>query len=786
MLALNRKVFRDLWTMRGQAMAIALVIASGAATYVMSSSTLVTLQTTRAAFYRDYGFSEVFANLKRAPELVASRIGEIPGAQAVETRVVASANLRIEGYDQPVSAQILSISDTGPVLNRIYLRTGRMPALDRDNEVVVNEAFATAHKLVPGSSLYATINGRMRKLVIAGIGLSPEYIYLIQPGGLVPDFKAFGVLWMRRDPLANAYDMDGAFNDVTITLGRGASVDEVIEQVDLILARYGGQGAFGRKDQISHRYLDSEFMQLEQMATIFPIIFYGVAAFLLNVVVTRLIATQREQVAVLKAFGYSTSEVVLHYLKLITLIVLAGVAMGVAFGAWLGQGLSNMYMEFYRFPFLIYRLEPNVIVVAAIVSVVAAILGCINSVVRAASLPPAVAMQPPAPPTYRRSIVERIPLMGRLAQPTRMIVRNLERRPMKSLLSVLGISFSYAILVVGGFFGDSVDYMVDVQFRYAQNDDISVSFFEPASYRAISSLRAIPGVTYVEPYRAVPVRLRNAQREYRTSIQGMVPNASLRRVLDENLQPATPPRDGLLLTDHLAQYLGVRPGDSVIVQVLEGQRRTIQVPVSGTVKEYIGVGAYMELEALNRVLREGPAISGALMRADSEAIPSINTALRETPRVAAATIRKAALANFYETMAKQVLTFAFFNTILAGTIAFGVIYNSARIAFAERSRELASLRVLGLTRLEVAYILLGELAILTLVALPAGAVIGRALGAFMVRGLQTDLFRIPMVIDESTYAFAAVVVLTSAVVSSLAMLRKIFKLDLVEVLKTRE
>jgi putative ABC transport system permease protein len=253
MLALNRKVFRDLWTMRGQAMAIALVIASGAATYVMSTSTLATLQTTRASFYRDYGFSEVFANLKRAPELVASRIREIPGAQSVETRVVASANLRIEGYDQPVSAQILSIPDTGPVLNRIYLRSGRMPALNRDNEVIVNEAFATAHKLLPGSSLYATINGRMRKLVIAGVGLSPEYIYLIQPGGLVPDFKAFGVLWMRRDPLANAYDMDGAFNDVTITLGRDANAEEVIERVDLILARYGGQGAFGRKDQISHR-----------------------------------------------------------------------------------------------------------------------------------------------------------------------------------------------------------------------------------------------------------------------------------------------------------------------------------------------------------------------------------------------------------------------------------------------------------------------------------------------------------------------------------------------------
>lgn len=556
MRALNHKLVRDLWSMKGQSLAIALVISSGVATFIMSLSTLDSLEATRGAYYRDYRFAEVFASLKRAPESLKGRIEEIPGVRDVYTRVVAGANVSVEGYADPVTAQIVSVPDHGqPPLNALYLRRGRSIAPGRDNEVILNEPFADAHGFRPGDYLSATINGRRRRLQIVGIALSPEYIYSLQPGSVIPDFKGFGIFWMARTPLAAAFDMEGAFNDVALSLAAGARVEDVISGVDGVLTRYGGLGAIGRKDQISHRYLSEEFRQLEQMATIFPVIFLGVAAFLLNVVVTRLIATQREQVAILKAFGYSNTDIVTHYLKFVVLVVLVGAAGGIAGGAWLGRGLSNMYMDFYRFPYLNFELRPSVALAGALVSAAAALGGTVYSVIRAALIPPAEAMQPAPPGRYRVSLVERAGLGRWLSQPTRMIVRNIERRPIKALLSVIGTAFACAILVVGGFFYDAVDYMVAIQFKVAQLDDITVTFVEPTSKSALYSLASMPGVEHVEPYRSVPARLRFQHRSYRAPVQGVPPGAVLRRLLDRRLEPIELPPDGVVLTDHLATIL---------------------------------------------------------------------------------------------------------------------------------------------------------------------------------------------------------------------------------------
>jgi putative ABC transport system permease protein len=783
MRALDRKLLRDLWSLKGQALAIALVIGGGVATFIMSTSVLDSLRLTQAVFYRDYRFAGAWVALKRAPESVRAQVESIPGVHLVETRVVAGAHLEVSGFTDPVTAQILSLPAR---LNELYLKGGRLPDPARESEVLVGDAFATAHGFRPGDHLYAAINGKRRRLQIVGVALSPEHIYQLPPGAIIPDFRGYGVLWMNREPLAKAYDMEGAFNNLTLALSVGASLEDVIDRLDALLNRYGGQGAHGRKDQMSHRYLSEEFRQLEQMATMFPAIFLGVAAFLLNVVITRLVAAQREQAAILKAFGYTNAAIVVHYLKLVLMIVLSGVAMGVAAGMWLGRGMSAMYMEFYRFPFMLYHLRPQVALTAALVSAAAALLGAFHSVYRAARLPPAEAMQPAPPARYRPGLIERFRAARRLSQPTRMILRNLERRPVKALLSVLGIACACAILVVGMFFGDAVDHMIDIQFRLSQRDDITVTFVEPSSQKALYSLGSLPGVGLVEPYRTVPARLRYGHRTYRTGVRGVPPSAVLYRLLDQRLRPVELPPEGVVLTDHLAKILEIRPGDLLTVEVLEGARPVRQVPVAGLVREYIGVMAYMQLPALNRLLREGPAVSGAYLTTDPPLRQRIYAELKKMPRVAGAAVREKALQNFNQTMARQILIFAFFNTILAGTIACGVVYNSARIALSERNRELATLRVLGYTRGEISYILLGELSFLTLAALPVGCLLGRALGTVVLRNMQTDLFRIPLIIEPSTYSFAVTVVLVAAVLSGLLVRRRLNQLDLVAVLKTKE
>jgi putative ABC transport system permease protein len=787
MSSLDRKMWRELWGMKGQALAIMMVIASGVATFVMSLSTLHSLRLTQAVFYRDYHFADVFASLKRAPESLRESIREIPGVQQVETRIQASANLDLRDYPDPATARLVSTGQFGEsLLNELYLREGRVVDPTRDDEVVVSEAFAQAHGYRPGDEVGAILNGRRKELRIVGIALSPEFIYQIRPGDMFPDFESYGIFWMAHEPLANAYDMEGAFNDVAVTLAANASTGDVIQRLDELLERYGGLGAYARKDQLSNRYLSEEFRQLELMATLFPTIFLGVAAFLLNVVVGRLVRTQREEIATLKAFGYSNFDITEHFSKLIIVIVLFGVVAGTFLGIWFGRGLSSMYMDFYKFPFIHYDLQPRVVAMAALISIGSALLGTLYAVMEAARQPPAEAMRPEPPAHYHETVIERLGFKRWLSEPTRMIARNLERRPVKSLLASIGIAMSCAILIVGTFSADSVDYMIRVQFGLAQRDDISVTFVEPTSYRAFYDLLSLPGVEYGEVFRAVPVRLHFEHREYRTGIQAYDPNGDLMRLLDEDLKPIELPPEGLVLTDQLGTILGARPGDTLTVEVLEGARPVRQVQLAGLVKEFIGVSAYMRRDALNRLMHEDNAISGAFLAADERYQTAIYNELKGMPRVAATVVRTKALQSFYDTMAKTVLTFAFFNTLLAASIAFGVVYNSARIALSERARELASLRVLGFTRGEVSYILLGELAVLTVAALPLGFLFGYGISYYMCSQWATDLFRIPLVLDPSTYSFSAAMVVVSAAISGLIVRRKVDHLDLVSVLKTRE
>jgi putative ABC transport system permease protein len=591
---------------------------------------------------------------------------------------------------------------------------------------------------------------------------------------------------MNRTPLAAAYDMEGAFNNLVLTLSRTARLGDVLDQLDRILAPYGSLGAIGREDQISHRYLSEELNQLANMATIFPTIFLGVSAFLLNVVMTRLISAQRSQIAILKAFGHSNLEVGLHYTRLVLLICMLGLLLGFAGGVWLGRQMAELYQEFFRFPFLEYRLGLHVILIGTGVTVAAALGGTISALRRAVVLPPAEAMRPEPPPVFKPTLIERLGLQRFFSQSARMVLRNIERRPFKALLSIVGISFACGILMVGRFQGAAIDFMLDVQFGLAQRDDLTVTFFEPASSKALFELKSMEGVDRAEPFRSSPVILRSGHRTYRTAIQGLPLAGDLRRVLDTRLRRVELPPEGLVLTDFLGEQLGVGPGDTLEVEFLEGRRETLEIPVSGLVKEYMGVSAYMNIDGLNRILKEGDVLSGAYLAIDEGSREDILDTLKNSPRVAGVTDRRTAVVNFLEQMAGTVLIFAFFSTILAGSIAFGVVYNNARITLAERSRELATLRVMGFTKGEIVSILLGELALLTIVAIPPGFLIGWGLIGYIVRGIESDLYRIPIVTEPPMFAFAATVVLASGLLSGLIVARKLYHLDLIAVLKSSE
>jgi putative ABC transport system permease protein len=356
--AIHRKALRDLWHMRGQALAIALVIASGIAMLVMSRATLDSLVDTRDRLYADYRFADLWAQVQRAPESLAGRIAQLPGVAEVETRLIAGAKLEVPGFGEPVEAVVQSLPDQGePVQNRLYLRAGRALTPHADDELLVSDSFAQAHRLVPGDRLRVTLRGRTQWFTVVGTAVSPEHVYQIKPGAMFPDYQRYAIVWMGRRAMAAALDMNGAFNQITARLAPGASEADTLAAVDQVLARAGSRGAHGRMDQLSYRFLYEEFRQLGTMTRVFPAIFLGVAAFLLNVVFTRLVGAQRDQVAILKAFGYRTADVVLHYALIVSLIGLAGSALGVAAGAWLGTQLAQMYQLYFRFPFLHYQIS---------------------------------------------------------------------------------------------------------------------------------------------------------------------------------------------------------------------------------------------------------------------------------------------------------------------------------------------------------------------------------------------------------------------------------------------
>ncbi|MDH3576191.1 MAG: ABC transporter permease [Gammaproteobacteria bacterium] len=788
MRALNQKLRRELWRLRGQVIAISMVIGSGVAVLVMSMSTFEALSETTAAYYERYRFAEVFAGATRAPDRVAQRISEIPGVQFVETRITRFATLDIDGFAEPAIGRLTSIPEAGqPRLNQLALRSGQWITANRHNTVIVNEPFAEAHGLEPGDKFAAIINGRKRSLTVVGTALSPEFIYALGPGALLPDDEHFGVIWMGEEALEAAFDLKNAFNDVSVTLLRDTAPEPVIQQIDALLERYGGISAIPRADQISNWFVMNEINQIKTMSNILPAIFLTVAAFLSHMVLTRLIATERSEIGLLKAFGYSDLEVGWHYTKFVLAIAAIGGVAGWILGGFFGRYITQLYADLFRFPLLIYRPSSTAFLIAAAASVAATLGGALSAMRRAATLPPAEAMRPPAPPVYRVGRMSRSGFARWFDQPTRIALRQIGRWPLRSAMTSLGVASSVGLLIMALQWHDSIDYVAQSYFFDSQHQDISVGLAEPQALTAVREFEHLPGVLRAEPWRAVSVNFSAGSRKHRGGIVGKPSANLLQPIHDDAIDADIPvPAAGIALGTYLAEKLAVAVGDSVWVEVLEGRRPAGLIPVAAVFETTIAMPAYMELGALNRWMKVRPSVEYVNLQVDTMAQAALFAELKEIPQVSAVMLRQAAIDAFYDTLAKQILVYIFMFTGFACALGFGVTYNSTRIALSERGRELATLRVLGFTRGEISYILLSEVALLIFVALPLGCLIGRGLTLVLAKAFDTELFRMPFVIEASTYGLSVAFAVLATTASAALVRRRVERLDLIRVLKTRE
>ncbi len=786
--ALFRKLLRDLVQLRAQLFTIALVVACGVTSYVATVGTFRAIEGAKERFYEAHRFADAWAPLERAPRSTKARLEEIPGVQTVETRIVTKVALSMPALREPASAVLSSLPPSGvPALNAVYLRRGRLPDPSRTDEVVVSEPFAKAHQLEPGkSTVKAVIEGELRELRVVGIGLSPEHVFTLSELLAAPDDRRSGVLWMSEPALASACRMEGAFNDVAVRLQPGASVDGVVSELDRALVPFGGRGAYARKNQPSHRTVTGELAQLEGFSSAVPVIFLGVAAFLLNVVLARVVELQRNQIAVLRALGYHGAEIGLHFLQLVVVVVLVGAALGVPLGAWVGREWTKIYQPYFRFPALEFELDARTVAVAVLSTLAAALVGALRTVRAVARLSPVEAMNPPAPPLFGTSLADRLGVLRLLSSSARMVARETLRRPWRLALSAFGIALAMAIVVVGRFQSDAVDELLKMQFGMMTREDLSVALRRPVRVDALQTFRGLPGVRRAEAERALPVRFRSGRLFRDGGLTGQLPGADLRRVVEWPGQYVPLDASGLVVSRKLAEVLGVRVGDVLEVEVLLGRHPRGSLRIVRLIDDLAGLGAYAPLDTVAELLGEEPTISSVYLEIDPREEEALDARLRAMSNVAGVGKRGEMLAAIERQMAESMGVFTTVITLFAAIIAVGIVYNNARVALSSRARELASLRVLGFTRAEVSGILLGELALQVVLALPLGALLGRALAVATLSSVDPEQYRFHLVISPRTYVLAALVVLVASAASALAVRRRVDALDLIGVLKTRE
>ena len=786
--ALDKKLLRDFRRLWAQGIAIAMVLGAGVAVMLMSVGMSGALDETRAAYYERNRFADVFANVNRAPLSLLPEIIAIDGVWTAEARVEFFAVLDIPGRTRSATGHIISLPATGdePRLNVPLLRSGTWPDPQAADEIVVNEPFAEANGFLPGDTITANLNGRKRLLRITGTALSPEFIYTIGPGALMPDNESFGIIWMPDRAASAAIDAIGAFTQVSLKLDPNAEREAVIEQLEYTLQPYGESGAYGREDQTSNAFIDAEIEQLRTMAYILPPVFLGITVFLVNMVMVRIVQLERAEVGLLKALGYSDSSIALHYVMLGALIAVLGVAIGWALGSWLAQAMALLYAQYFSFPFLIFSLSKKAYAVAGALGLLAATGGAVKAALGAARLPPAVAMAPPAPPMFRRGVADMAFRAVHLSQPTMMILRSLTRWPVRSALTALGLAMATAILVASNFFKDSLDLVIDSAFHQSNRQDAMLIFTEEVPESALAAVSRLPGVMQTEGHLYLSARLHNGHYMRQTPIEARRPGTDLARIVGADTKAIDAPAGGIVLSERLALALHVAPGDMVEVEFLGDRPETHFLPVTETIPQYFGLGAYMDLETVAALFRERPPINIANLTLDEARTEDFHAALKDMPRLAGTIMMTDNRQSFQETISQNVLIMNTVYAVLGLIITVGVAYNGARIQLSERARELASLRILGFTRGEVSYVLMGETLLLAVMAQPLGWWIGHGVASLMTSGFESDLYAVPLVLKTSTYAYASLLTLGAALAAALVVRRRIDRLDLVQVLKTRE
>lgn len=778
---LNRKLFRDLVALRGPALTVGLLVAAGVAVMTGSLSTYLSLLNARSTYYDKTHFADLFFDLKRAPNHLETDLANLAGVGAVQTRIVQDVRIDWSAAPNEVSGLMISLPEiTDADLNALTLKSGRWPDTDARDEVLINVAFADVWSVKLESQITVLLNGHKRNFTIVGTAYSPEYVYAARPGNPLPDDKTYALIWTQRSELESTLNLKGAFNSLAIKLAPGANESEAIDAIEAQVRPYGSLGAVRQRDQTSNRFLSDELIEQKTMSVVVPLVFFAVSAFLLNSIMSRLTNAQREQIATLKALGYPSLPIALHYAEFVALIAITGSLVGSGLGILYGKAVMTSYASFFRFPEFSYVMPIWAPVIATSASLAAALAGAVLAVFRILRLTAAEALRPSIPAEASHQLLAYF-----LKPRAKIALRNMLGRPIRTLFTIAGLSTAIPMIVLGLFWWDALDSMIRTQFQAIDRSDATITFTSAQHQSVLEEIRKVAPDIDVEGMRVVPVELRSGHREKRVALTGLSKNGALRSVRDLDLRFISIPEDGLILNRQIADELGLSIGDQITIEILDGQHPTMEATLTGKIEEVLGAGAYMDLDALNRLLGDVSVVSHALIRSPQHLTHAL-AEIGSKPNVLASASKDKWISMFREKIMGLITVSATILTLFGILVAVGVVYNSARVAFQERTWELASLRVLGFSRAEVGNILFTELAIELLISIPFGLFLAHTGISYLLTSRSNESFSIPPVINPDTMALAALIVISTALLSGWAVKRRIDNLNLVAALKTRD
>lgn len=787
-----RKTGRDLWARKGPVLALALIMTVGIGCYVGMASVWRDMDGSRATYYRDQRLAEFTVDLKRAPAWTVAQVGRMPNVEEVQGRVSIGVRIDLPARVEPIAGQAISLPENHRgVLNDILLRSGTYFGGVSKKEVILNEAFARANNLGPGDRISVLLLDRLHELLVVGTAISPEFVYVLPPaGGLAPDPARYGIIYCREDFLQESCDLEGAYNQlVGLTHDDSdTALDNTLDAIKQKLDAFGVTNTTPRRQQSSVRFLEDELTGLQTTATIMPGIFLLVAALVMNVLVSRLVAQQRTVIGTLRAIGYSRGAISRHYLGLGVVIGGIGGVAGVVFGIYVQHWSVGIYRQFYALPRIEAAFYWDILLAGFGISVLFAVLGTLKGVRRAARLAPAEAMRPSPPESGRKVFVERITaLWERLSFRWRMILRAVFRNPFRSAVTVFASVVSAALIVSALAMVDALNYLISYEFERVSRQDVTVSLRDPKDVVSTSEVNALPGISDTQPELQVVCDLSNGPYQRRLGVTGLARGSRLHTPLDGQGNPIVVPPEGLVLTKKVSEILHAGVGATLRLRPLVGRRTEREAPVVAIVETFLGLGAYADIGYLSRLLGEERSANVILVKSfRGRADESLLREMKERPAVVAIGERQRSLDQINETFGRNMITMIGIMVLFSGLVAFGSVLNAAMVSLSEREREVGTLRVLGYTPREVAGIFSGESYFLNVFGIALGLAAGVGLAHLMSVAYNVELYRFPTVIYPSRLVIAAILMCVFVAAAQLVVAGMIRKLPWLDVLKVKE